>query len=330
MPSTRIPGKPKPRARCHRGAGLLLVGLGDRPLVVLAEEHDRAVVDAGEHQRLRDVALRGGAVAEVRDDGGVPAVVAGADVTVALDAHRVARRVEGLGADDDRVEVEVLLVRVPPAVVHPTEHPEQVDRVDPAAPGDAVLAVGGEGVVLATHRPAGPHLRGLLAEQAGPQAELTLALERGGLGVEAPDEDEVAVEPAQRLVGEIVDQSVELGVRDALPLRAEQLDHVGPTLVGGTLGGDRDAHVVVDAEGGLEGGDLVVAHRALLLRAPGEGPFSGHRDQTARCGSGHGRVSGATVPVERQAAARSPRPPGPTGESSPPGDGHSASPCPLR
>ena len=252
----------------ERGAGLLLVGLGDGPLVVLAEEHDRAVVDAGEDERLGDVALAGGAVAEVGDDGGVAVVVAGADAAVALHAHGVAGGVQGLRADDDRVEVEVLLVGVPAAVVDPAEHAEQVDRVDPAAPGDAVLAVGGEGVVLGAQRPAGADLRGLLAEEAGPQAQLALALERGGLGVEAADEDQVAVEPAQLLVGQRVDDGVVLGVRDALTLGVEQLDHLRAAVLDGALGGLGAGDVVVHAERRLERGDLVVAHRALLLRAP--------------------------------------------------------------
>ena len=178
-----------------------LVGLGDGPLVVLAEEHDRGVVHRGEDERLVDVALGGGAVAEVGDHGGVALGVAGADVAVALDAHGVAGRVQRLGADDDRVEVEVLLVRVPAAVVDAAEQAEQVERVDPAAPGDAVLAVGREGVVLRAQRAAGADLGRLLAEQAGPDAELALALQRGGLGVDAADEDEVAVEAAQVLVG---------------------------------------------------------------------------------------------------------------------------------
>ena len=120
-------------------------------------------------------------------------------------AHRVAGRVQRLRADDDRVEVEVLLVGVPAAVVDAAEQAEQVERVDAAAPGDAVLAVGREGVVLRSQRAAGADLRGLLAEQAGPDAELALALQRGGLGVDAPDEDEVAVEAAQVLVGQVVD-----------------------------------------------------------------------------------------------------------------------------
>ncbi|KPC69550.1 hypothetical protein ADL26_18115, partial [Thermoactinomyces vulgaris] len=111
----------------ERHAGLLLGGLGDGPLVVLAEEDDRRVVDRGEGERLVHVALRGGAVTEVGDDGGVRAVLG--------DAHGVPGGVQRLGADDDRVELEVVAVRVPAAVVDAAEHAEQVGRVDAPAPG---------------------------------------------------------------------------------------------------------------------------------------------------------------------------------------------------
>jgi hypothetical protein len=137
--------------------------------------------------------------------------------------------VQRLGADDDRVEVEVLLVRVPAAVVDAAEQAEQVERVHPATPGDAVLAVGGEGIVLLAQRPAGADLGGLLAEQAGPDPELALALQGGGLGVDATDEDEVAVQAAQVLVGQVLDVLGVVGGRlvgDALTLGGEQLDHV--------------------------------------------------------------------------------------------------------
>jgi hypothetical protein len=76
--------------------------------------------------------------------------------------------VQGLRADDDRVEAEVVVVGVPRAVVDPAEQAEEVERVDAAAVGDAVLAVGREDVVLRTQRAAGADLRGLLAEQLGP------------------------------------------------------------------------------------------------------------------------------------------------------------------
>ena len=112
--------------------------------------------------------------------------VTGADRAVALHAHGVAGRVQRLRADHDRVEVELVVVRVPAALVDAAEQAEQVERVDAAAPGDAVLAVGREGEVLVAQRAAGADLGGLLAEQAGPDAELALPLQRGRLGVDAP------------------------------------------------------------------------------------------------------------------------------------------------
>src|SRR4028119_2391918 len=71
----------------ERNPRLTLDGLGDRPLVVLAEKHDRRVVGGREDERLVHVALTGGAVAEVGDHGRVAIGVAGADGAVALDAH---------------------------------------------------------------------------------------------------------------------------------------------------------------------------------------------------------------------------------------------------
>ena len=141
------------------------------------------------------------------------------------DAHGVAGGVQRLRADDDRVEVEVVAVRVPAAVVHAAEHAEQVRRVDPAAPGDAVLAVGREDVVVVAQRAAGADLGGLLAEQRGPQAQLALALQGGGLGVEAPGQHHVAVQAAQ-LVGGEVDRRTSR-VLDPLALGRQQLYELG-------------------------------------------------------------------------------------------------------
>ena len=226
------------RALVERDAGLALDRLGDGPLVVLAEEHDGGVVGRGEDERLVDVALRGRAVTEVGEHGRVALGVAGADDAVALHAHGVAGGVERLGADDDRVETEVVLVGVPAALVDAAEQAEQPQRVDALAVGDAVLAVGREGVVLGTHGAAGADLRGLLAEQLGPDAELAVALERGGLDVDASGQHHVAVETAQLLGGEVV---VELGVVDALTLGRQQLDEVGATV---GLGGPEDLRQV--------------------------------------------------------------------------------------
>ena len=220
------------RALVERDPRLALDRLGDRPLVVLAEEHDRGVVGRGEDERLVDVALAGGAVAEVGDHGRVAVGVAGADGAVALDAHRVAGGVQRLRADHDRVEAEVVLVRVPAAVVDPAEQAEQVERVDALAVGDAVLAVGREDEVLRAQRAAGADLGGLLAEQLGPDAELAVALEGGGLGVDPPGEHHVAVEAAQLLGGEV---EVELRVVDAFALGRQQLDQLGAAVAAGKV-----------------------------------------------------------------------------------------------
>ncbi|MEU4418967.1 hypothetical protein, partial [Nocardia salmonicida] len=53
-----------------------------------------------------------------------------------------------------------------------------MQRVDAAAVGHAVLAVGREDEVLRTQRAAGADLGGLLAEQLGPDAELAVAMIR--------------------------------------------------------------------------------------------------------------------------------------------------------
>ena len=84
-----------------------------------------------------------------------------------------------------------------------------------------MLAVGREGEVLLAHGPAAADLRRLLTEQGGPDAQLALALQGGGLDVDAPDEHEVAVQPAVLVVGEV---DVVVGVGDALSLGGEQLD----------------------------------------------------------------------------------------------------------
>src|ERR1035437_1495167 len=212
----------------ERDPGLSLDRLGDGPLVVLAEEDDRRVRGCRVDEGLVHVALGTSTVTEVGNDRCVPIGVAGAYGMVVLDAHRVAYGVQSLSTDDDGVEVEVVLVRVPPTMVDPSEHTQQVERVDPATPGNAVLAVGREGIVLRTKRASGADLCRFLTEQAGPQTELTLTLQRGGLGVEPANEPRGAIEPAQVIVRQISDVSRFFGMVDALPLRGEQLDELGP------------------------------------------------------------------------------------------------------
>ncbi len=212
-------------------AALPLHRFGDGPLVVLAEEDDGGVVDGAPDEGLVHVALAGRAVAEEDDGGlGVGAVVPVTDPTVEPLAHGVADRVQALVADDDRVGVEAGGHRVPAAVVGAPEDAEQLGGVDAPAPGHSVLPVAGEGHVPGAHRPAGADLRGFLAQQRDPDAQLALPLERVGLAVGSTDQDHVPVQPAQ-LVGRDVD--VEVGVRNPLPLGGQQLHEVGATFAGG-------------------------------------------------------------------------------------------------
>ena len=252
-------------ALVDRHTGLLLGRLGDGPLVVLAEEHDRGVVDRGEREGLGHVALAGGAVAEVRDHRAVGAVLG--------DAHGVAGGVQRLGADDDRVQLEVVAVGVPAAVVHTAEHPEQVGRVDSAAPGHAVLTVGREDVVVLAGGPAGPDLGGLLAEQRRPQAQLALALQGGGLGVEAAGEHHVAVEAAELFRRDAGDVLVVLGVLDALALGRQQLHELGL------------------------GAGVLLGGRAGALGAGGAGLASGAASRCARGSALHGHVCSSVGPA---------------------------------
>ena len=114
-------------------------------------------------------------------------------------AHRVPGGVEHLIADDDRVAVEPGRLGIPAALVGAAEDAEQLGRIDAAAPGDAVLAVGREGHVGGPHRPAGTDLRGLLAEQRYPDAQLALPLQGVALPVEPADQHHVPVQPAQQV-----------------------------------------------------------------------------------------------------------------------------------
>src|SRR5437879_2242596 len=105
--------------------GLLLERYGDRPLVVLADEHDRHVPDPREVQRLVEVTLAGRAVAEIRHDDRVVAAVLGgvgqADRVGELRPHR------------DRDGKVALIGRRPAALDVPRE--EEEDLLDrPAAP----------------------------------------------------------------------------------------------------------------------------------------------------------------------------------------------------
>ena len=142
-----------------------------------------------------------------------------------------------------------------------------------------MLAVGREDEVLRAQRAAGADLRGLLAEQLGPDAELAVPLQRGGLGVDAPGQHHVAVEALDRLVVEV---EGEVRVLDPLALGRQQLDQVGAAV--GRVGPEDLAEV------GTEVG-LVLAQRALLRVVGAAGcplPAAGSPRRAARRTRGDG------------------------------------------
>jgi hypothetical protein len=98
-----------------------------------------------------------------------------------------------------------------------------------------MLAVRRERHVLRLHRASGADLRGFLAQQRHPDAELALALQRVGLPVGPSDQHHVAVEAAQVLGRDV---EVEVGMVHPLALRRQQLDQVFAAFGGCPQAGD--------------------------------------------------------------------------------------------
>ncbi len=173
-----------------------------------------------------------------------------------------------LGSEDQRVQVEVGVLGVPAAVGDAAELPEELGEVHVPGQGHAVLAVGGEDVVLRLAGPAGADLRGFLAGQRNPQRQLALALERRGLLVEAPDRGHVGIEAAQLLRVQPLGVLGEHGVRAERAVGAKQLDHLGRRLAQGGLGLGLELVIhVCSVE--LGGGQMCGAHTVSLLAASG-------------------------------------------------------------
>ncbi len=116
-----------------------------------------------------------------------------------------------------------MLARVEAAEIGAAEQPEQRERVDAAAVRHAVLAVGGEGHVVCPQRATGADLRRFLSAQRGPETELALPLQGDGLGVDAPDEHEIAIQIGDLVVG---DGKGIIRMLDALTLGGEQLNEI--------------------------------------------------------------------------------------------------------
>jgi hypothetical protein len=128
--------------------------------------------------------------------------------------------VQRLVADHDRVQVELVLLRIPGATVDAAEQLQQSHRVQASAPRDAVLAVGRERHVVGRQGPARPDLGRFLAEQGCPDAQFSLALQRDGLGVHPPDKHHV---PVHALEIYVVAERV-IGVLDPLAFWGQELD----------------------------------------------------------------------------------------------------------
>src|SRR5829696_7918236 len=205
----------------QRDAGLAFDRFRNRPLVVLAEEDDGSGVGAGEDKGLVDITLAGGAVTEIADDGDVAVRITGAHQPVTLDTHGIAGGMQRLGTDDDRVDVEVGRCGIPGAEIDASVEREQMDRVDSAAPGNAVLAVSGEDEILLLQRAAGPDLRSFLAEAGRPEPQLSLSLQGRRLGIDSTSQHHVSV-PVPDLV--IVTVEGVLRVSHSLALRRQQLN----------------------------------------------------------------------------------------------------------
>ena len=142
---------------------------------------------------------------------------------IALDAHRVAHRVQGMGADDDGEDPETDLMRIPAGVRHTAIQVQQVHGVNVTHLEDTDLAITGEAKIRRTHGVTRTDLCALLAQDRTPQSQLTRALQRRGLHVQATGQGDVAIERAQALM--IAIQRV-VRVIVSLPIRTEELDDV--------------------------------------------------------------------------------------------------------
>jgi len=131
--------------------------------------------------------------------------------------------VQRLRTDNDRVKVKLVLLGIPAAVADPSVQLEQRNRVDAAAPGNPVLTIGGKRHVSGAERAAGSDLGGLLAKQRGPDAQLALALQGDRLGIDSPDQHQIAVHAAD---GIRVEVKGVVGMLDPLTLGCEELDQL--------------------------------------------------------------------------------------------------------
>ena len=139
-----------------------------------------------------------------------------------------------------------------------------------------------------------------------------MALQSRGLGIEAANEDLVAIEPAQVLVAQIGNVLRVFGMIDALPLGGEQLDELGSADDLGDRRNQRCYGSGIDAF--RRHRDFFVAHRHSFFANAGSPPARlGPRMRSGvsayKCS--HGKDSmracgGAHIPCQHTVPAESP------------------------
>ena len=153
-PDTR---KTKTRsALVQRHLRLTLNRLANGPLIVLAEEDHWCVIHRCKCKCFVHIALTGSAITKVSDNCIV--------TFIALNSHGVTGGMQCLRADYQRVEMEVVIVRIPTAMIYAAVHPEKFFWWHTLRPCDTVFAIGGECIVAGNQCAARSHLCGFLSE----------------------------------------------------------------------------------------------------------------------------------------------------------------------
>ncbi len=193
------------------------------------EDHRRLVRRREDH-RLVDVALAGRSVAEIGHRDLVR--------TVALDAQGVSHRVQRLCADDDLQRRDAQRCRVVGRALFSSPHAHVVAGLSAACVDDPGLPVAGEHVVLRSECPRGPDLRRLLPLARRPEAQLSLALQRDALGIDAAQDDHVAQQRPQLRSIHVGDEGIQSRVRHTAPVRSQDAFGEFEILGGVCDGGD--------------------------------------------------------------------------------------------
>ena len=207
--------------RDRLGGGLQRARRGDRPLVVLADQHARCLADACEVERHVEVTLARAAVAHVAEAHGAFALD--------LHRHRDPDRVRDLRRDA-RAHHDVVML----AIARMTRHLPALRRIrgvaedlrdvaverEPAVQADPRLAQRGDDPVLGTADRGGADDRGLLAHGLAVEPDPALALERHHPRIGHADPHHRLEQPA----GECAIEARERGLVDRGAVLADQLE----------------------------------------------------------------------------------------------------------